>query len=442
MNRRLVYSVLIVLLGANLFFGAQIYLYSASASPKDDPYENYKLLADVLEKVRQEYVDGSKLTYQELIHGALKGMLNTLDPHSEFMEPSKFVELKNDTQGEFGGLGIVVQLSKDKYLTVVSPMEDTPGFKAGILPLDRILKIDGHNTDRFSLEEAVKHLRGEPGTEITITVMRPSTGQVKDYKLVRAAIKVDTAKDINGKREFPIGPNGIGYIRLTQFGEKTDSELSAGLKKLQEQGMKALILDLRGNPGGLLEQAGLVCEHFVNSHQLIVSTEGRNANQVSQYRSSGKTKKLDIPVAVLVNIGSASAAEIVAGCLQDLQSQTHAIVIGEQTFGKGSVQSILPLPDGSALRLTTAKYYTPSHKVIHEKGITPDIPVSMTEAEEFDLYRKRTPGVLDTLDPKERDRVEAVRDLQLERATDVLRGILLYTDRNQRPSAAKVAAAK
>jgi carboxyl-terminal processing protease len=314
-------------------------------------------------------------------------------------------------------------------------MEDTPGFKAGILPMDRILKIDGHPTDKFTLDEAVKHLRGEPGTEVVITVMRPSSGVVKDYKLTRAAIKVDTAKDINGKREFPLGDDGIGYVRLVQFGEKTESELNTALEKLQGQGMKALILDLRDNPGGLLEQAGLVCEHFVNSHQKIVTTEGRNASQASEYRSSGKIKKVDVPMVVLVNIGSASAAEIVAGCLQDLQSQTHAIVVGEQTFGKGSVQSILPLPDGSALRLTTAKYYTPSHKVIHEKGITPDIIVPMSDADELDLHRRRIPGVIDSLDPKERERVEAVHDVQLERGSDVLKGILLYSERTNKPAA-------
>ena len=440
MNRRIVYPVLIVLLGVNLFLGAQIFSYSAHASTKDDPYENYRLLADVLEKVRQEYVDGANLAYQDLIHGALKGMLNSLDPHSEFMEPSKYDELKKDTEGEFGGLGITVQMVKDKYLSVVSPMEDTPGFKAGILPLDRILKIDGHGTDKMTLEDAVKHLRGEPGTEVTITVLRPSTGVTKDYKLARAAIKVDTAKDINGKREFTIGENGIGYVRLLQFGEKTEPELNAALQKLQSQGMKAMILDLRDNPGGLLEQAGLVCEHFVNAHQKIVTTEGRSSAQSSEYRSTGKIKKIDVPVVVLVNMGSASAAEIVAGCLQDLQPQTHAIILGEQTFGKGSVQSILPLPDGSALRLTTAKYYTPSHKVIHEKGITPDIVVTMSDSEEMDLHRKTTPGALEGLDSKERERIEAARDVQLDRATDVLKGVLLYSDRaNNTSSPAKLA---
>ncbi|MGZ5568916.1 MAG: S41 family peptidase [Limisphaerales bacterium] len=434
MNRRLLHTVLLLTLGLNLFFGAQIYFYSAHASPKDDPYENYKLLADVLEKVRSEYVDGQKLTYQELIHGALKGMLNTLDPHSEFMEPSKFDELKKDTQGEFGGVGIVVQLSKDKYLTVVAPMEDTPGYRAGILPLDRILKIDGKSTEKFNLEEAVKYLRGEAGTDVTLTMERPSTGQVKDYKLTRANIKVDTVKDISGKRQFPVDENGIGYVRISQFGEKTSDELEKALKKLQSNGMKALILDLRGNPGGLLDQAAAVCENFVPRDKLIVSTEGRDAAQKSEYRSSGHGHRYELPMVVLVNIGSASASEIVAGCLQDLQPVTHAIVVGEQTFGKGSVQSILPLPDGSALRLTTAKYYTPSHKVIHEHGITPDIIVPMTDDEDRDLYYKRTPGALNTLDEKDRERVKTAHDTQMERAVDVLKGVLLYAQRNPEPS--------
>jgi carboxyl-terminal processing protease len=434
MNRRLLHSVLLVALGLNLFFGAQIYFYSAHASTKDDPYENYKLLADVLEKVRSEYVDGEKLTYEELIHGALKGMLNTLDPHSEFMEPSKFDELKKDTQGEFGGVGIVVQLSKDKFLTVVAPMEDTPGIRAGILPLDRILKIDGKSTEKFNLEEAVKNLRGEPGTDVTLTVQRPSTGQVKDYKLTRANIKVDTVKDLAGKREFPVDENGIGYVRIGQFGEKTSTELERALKKLTNNGMKALIMDLRGNPGGLLDQAAAVCEKFVPRDKLIVSTEGRNASQKSEYRSTSHGHRYNLPMVVLVNIGSASASEIVAGCLQDLQSDTHAIVVGEQTFGKGSVQSILPLPDGSALRLTTAKYYTPSHKVIHEHGITPDIIVPMTDEEDRDLYYKRTPGALQTLDDKDRERVKNVHDSQMERAVDVLKGVLLYAQRNPGPS--------
>jgi carboxyl-terminal processing protease len=191
---------------------------------------------------------------------------------------------------------------------------------------------------------------------------------------------------------------------------------------------------LRGNPGGLLDQAAAVCEKFVPRDKLIVSTEGRNASQKSEYRSTGHGHRYELPIVVLVNIGSASASEIVAGCLQDLQPVTHAIILGEQTFGKGSVQSILPLPDGSALRLTTAKYYTPSHKVIHEHGITPDIVVPMTDEEDRDLYYKRTPGALETLDEKDRERVRNAHDVQMERAEDVLKGVLLYAQRNPEPS--------
>jgi len=440
MNRRILYGFLVTALGINLFFGAQIYFYSAHASQKDDPYENYRLLADVLEKVRQEYVDGDKLTYQDLIHGALKGMLNTLDPHSEFMDPEKFDELKKDTEGEFGGLGVIVEVTKDKVLTVISPMEDTPGFRAGIMPQDQILKIDGKSTSHFKwTEDAVKELRGEPGTFVNITVRRPSTGQIKDYRLERAVIKVDTVKDIAGKSDFPLVQNGIGYVRITQFGEKTSDDLDKALKRITSEGAKALIIDLRNNPGGLLEQARDVCEKFLPFNQLIVTTEGRGPTPVSELRASGRGKRIDMPMAVLVNGNSASAAEIVAGCLQDLQPITHAIVVGEQTFGKGSVQSILPLADGSALRLTTAKYYTPSHKVIHEHGITPDIVVPMTQSEQADLRSKQTTGGLDVLSPKDRERVEAVHDRQLDRALDLLKGVLLYSQRSPGPS--RVAAA-
>jgi carboxyl-terminal processing protease len=429
------YCVLAVVLGANLFFGRQIYLYSAqAAATKDDPYENFKLLADVLEKVRQEYVDGDKLTYQDLIHGALKGMLNSLDPHSEFMDVTKFDELKKDTEGEFGGVGIVVEMSKDKVLTVIAPMDDTPGSRAGILPHDQILKIDGRSTDKLDLEDAVGRLRGQPGTQVTITMRRPSTGRIKDYLLTRAVVKVDTVQDYNDKREFPLLDNQVGYVRITTFGEKTSADLDNALKKLTQEGMKALILDLRNNPGGLLDQAGQVCEKFLPRNQLIVSTEGRGSTPKTEYRAQGHGKRIDLPMVVLVNSGSASASEIVASCMQDLQPITHAIILGEQTFGKGSVQSILPLPDGSALRLTTAKYYTPKHKVIHEHGVTPDILVPMSDEEEDALRFKHQPGALEGLSEKDRERIRNVHDRQMERATDVLKGILLFAQRAPVPS--------
>src|SRR5687768_14481382 len=283
MKRRLFYCALSAVLGLNLVVGAQIYLSSSQGAEKDDVYPNLKLFSIVLDRVRTDYVDGGKLSYQELIHGALKGMPNTLDPHSEFMEPSKYEDLKKDTQGEFGGVGIVISV-KDNFLTVVAPMEDTPGFKAGILSGDRIVKIDGKSTEKFVLQDAVKKLRGEPGTDVSITIMRPTTGVVKDYKLTRAHIKVDTIKDINGKREFPLSDNNVGYIRIVQFGEHTASDLEDALDKLETKGAESLILDLRGNPGGLLDQAVKVAEKFLPRGQLVVSTE-RSEEHTSELQS-------------------------------------------------------------------------------------------------------------------------------------------------------------
>jgi len=434
MKRRLLYGVVIAVLGINLLVGACVYLNAAPAVEKDDPYPSLRLFGYVMEKVRKDYVGGQDLKYQDLVYGALKGMINTLDPHSEFMEPEKFKELQNDTQGAFGGLGIVISM-KDNFITVIAPMEDSPGFKAGIMSGDRIVKIDGKSTEKMSLQDAVKQLRGEPGTEVKISILRPSTGRVKDYTLSRAVINMDMVKDINGKKEFPLGDNKIGYIRLVQFGEKTSNELEAALKKLKEQGMQALVLDLRGNPGGLLDQAVEVCEKFLARGSLIVTTEGRNPSQNSVRKARGRGDELNgMPMVVLVNLGSASASEIVAGCLQDTK---RAIILGEKSFGKGSVQSIIPLeamPDGtSALRLTTAKYYTPSHKVIHEEGITPNIVVPLTDEQERDIQMKQAPGGIQSLEQKERERVLNTRDPQLDRATDLLKGITLFTQRAPAP---------
>jgi carboxyl-terminal processing protease len=324
--------------------------------------------------------------------------------------------------------------TRDNYVTVVAPMEDTPGYRAGILPGDRIIKIDGRSTENLDLTEAVKLLRGEPGTDVTITVLRPSSGAVKDYTLTRAIINVNMVKDINGEKEFPLGENKIGYVRLDQFGDRTSDDLGVALKKLKEQGMRALVLDLRENPGGLLEQAVDVCEKFLPRGQLVVSTEGRDASQKKSYYARGRGDDLhNMPIVVLVNHLSASASEIVSGCLQDLK---RAIVLGEKTFGKGSVQSIIPLDNGAALRLTTAKYYTPSHKVIHEVGITPNVIVPVSDEEERDVMLiRRMPGGLKALDEKERERVKDTRDTQLDRAMDLLKGVLLFTERSEQGGA-------
>jgi carboxyl-terminal processing protease len=444
MKKRIVYGLILTVIGLNLLVGVQIYLNSVRAAENDQAaYLNMEIFTRVMERVRRDYVDADKVSYQELIRGALKGMLSTLDPHSEFMEPPKYDELKKDTEGAFGGVGIVIGM-RDNYLTVIAPIEDTPAFKAGVFAGDRIVKINGKSTEVPSstpaerLSDAVKKLRGEPGTAVNVTVLRPSSGQLRDIKLTRAEIKVDTVKDVNGKREFPLSDNKIGYVHLTQFGEKTGDDLERALKRLEAQNMQALILDLRDNPGGLLDQAVKVCEKFLPRGQLIVSTEGRVVSNRQEFRATGRDKHPDVPMVVLVNGGSASASEIVAGCLQDLK---RSIIVGENTFGKGSVQSILPLEDGSALRLTTAKYYTPSHRVIHEKGIKPDIDIPMTLDEEEALAIRRMPGgvdAFDSLDAKKKDFIRGVHDTQLERAMDLLKGIALYTHRfNQTENVAR-----
>jgi carboxyl-terminal processing protease len=429
MKKRILYICLVTVLGLNLLIGAQIYVSNVQAAESENVYEEIRLLMRVMERVRQDYVDGEKVTYSDLIQAAMKGMLGTLDPHSEFMDSRKYTDLKNDTEGAFGGVGIVVGL-RDNMLTVISPMEDSPAFNAGILAGDKIVKIEGRTTEKVGLNDAVRKLRGEPGTSVTISVQRRSgeqAGQVKDYTLSRAIIKVDTVKDINGRREFPVDEDKIGYVRITQFGEHTTDELREALKRMNSAGMQGLVMDLRNNPGGLLDQAVKVCDIFLPDDQLIVSTEGRTGPLKSEkYKATGRDEYPHLHVAILVNKWSASASEIVSGCLQDVK---RAYIVGERTFGKGSVQSIMPLSDGTALRLTTAKYYTPSHKVIHEHGITPDAQVPMTQEEEEALYLKRVLGGFDSLEDEQKDKINEFQDRQLDRATDYLKGQIIYGDR-------------
>jgi carboxyl-terminal processing protease len=426
MKRRLIFSLVAALLALNLLVGAKIYFSSAhAADEKDSPDANLERFADVLEKVRTSYVDGTNLTYHDLVSSALKGMVGSLDPHSEFMDAGDYQRLQDDTEGQFGGIGLNVMV-KSNYVVVVAPMEDTPGFRAGILSGDLIVKVDGRSMENMPIDNVVDQLRGKPGTQVTVTIERPSSGAVKNFTLTRAIINMDMVKDINEKKEFPLGDDKIGYVRITQFGDQTGDELEAALQKLKGQGMKALIIDLRWNPGGLLDEAVNVCEKFLPRGQIVVTTEGPDPRENSVRRADGHGDEFGgMPIVVLVNLGSASAAEIVTGCLQDLH---RAVILGEKTFGKGSVQSIFPLDDGSALKLTVAKYYTPSHKVIHEHGIMPDIFVPITDEEEAALLIRRAPGGLESADKKDRVRIENSRDVQLDRADDLLKGILLYSE--------------
>lgn len=420
MTKRITISVVAILLGANLFFAARIYSEAASRPDRENPFTQMELLTQVMEIIRKDYVDTDKVAYTNLTYGALKGMLNSLDPHSQFMEPQVYQDMREDTEGKFGGLGIQIGMSKEGFLTVIAPIEDTPAARAGILPGDRIIKIEGKPTDKMALTEAVRQLRGEPGTKVVITIFRAKakepSDKVKDHTLTRAEIKVDSIKDVK------MLEGGIGYIRITQFNEPTTDDFERALVKLEAEGMDSLILDLRNNPGGLLDQARRVASKFLPPRELIVSTEGRDPAQKLVYRSDGGVKKrLAYPIVVLVNNGSASGSEIVAGALQDLK---RAVLVGETTFGKGSVQQIMPLPDGSAVRLTTAKYYTPSHKVIHEHGVTPDIVVPVSEEDEGKLISQRLRAEVPLEEGAEK--VEKIPDVQLDRAIDVLKGVKLF----------------
>src|SRR5580692_13096351 len=390
MKRKLVVLMVALLVSFNVAVGFRVLTGNAAADSNTD-YFNLTVFTRALQLVRQDYVDENKTSYRGLTYSALHGMLNSLDPHSQFMEPADFRDMEDETKSEFGGLGIVVS-TKDGVISVVTPMEDTPSLRAGIMPGDEILRINGNVTDRMSLQDALNLLRGDAGQKITLTIYRPSTKETKEFTLQREIIKVSSVKDAKILDQSEGTKFKIGYLRITQFNEPTAQELSQKLDDLQRQGMQALILDLRFNPGGLLTSAVDVCGQFVPPKTMVVYTEGREGSQRHEYFTDQKAKpRLNMPIAVLVNGQSASGAEIVAGALKDLN---RAIIVGETTFGKGSVQTVQPLGNGVGLRLTTAKYYTPSKKTIHEVGIKPDIEVPLNDAEEKALLLRRREGTL------------------------------------------------
>lgn len=405
------------LLGANMLLGARIFSNEVPKEDRDEVYDRMALLTKVMEQVRQNYVDPEKTSYKDLLYGAMAGMLGSLDAHSQFMDPEMFNSMKDDTVGEFGGIGIVVGV-KDGALTIIAPMEDTPGFRAGLLAGDRLVEIDGISMENAVLEDAVKHMRGPPGSQIKLKIFRPSTGEFRAVDITRATINVESVKDVRMLGE------GIGYLRIVQFNEPTGEALAKALEKLRKEGLRGLVIDLRNNPGGLLTSAIDCSQLFLKRGDLIVYTQGRDERARQTFLAKGSTHYLDTPLAVLVNSGSASASEIMSGALQD---HKRALLVGEKTFGKGSVQSVIPLEDGSAIRLTTAKYYTPSRRVIHEYGIEPDIVAPMDPLRWQEVMRLRSEAGL----AGNRAASEAAadeKDAQLQRGVDVLKGIMLFQE--------------
>jgi carboxyl-terminal processing protease len=420
--------VVIIPLLVCVLFGAIPGAFAQEVQPpktgEDNGYSQIAIFAKALELVRQDYVDENKTSYHDLVTAAMKGMLSSLDPHSQFMDPNDFRDMQDDTRSRFNGLGIEVSM-KNGLPTVVTAMEDTPAAKAGILSGDQILRINSMSTERMDLQDAINVLRGPAGAKVGLTLLRPSTKEIKEYTLQRVEIKIQSVK---GERLLPpelTGPFRIGYIRLIQFNEPTADELSKAIDDLQKQGMQALILDLRNNPGGLLNSAVDVCGQFLPPNTKVVSTQGRVASQQHDYSTSAVSKpRPNFPMVLLINEGSASGAEIVAGALKDLR---RAVLVGETTFGKGSVQNVLQLPDGSAVRFTTAKYYTPSRQVIQGNGVTPNIRVGMTAEQERALYALRNTG---NVKPDEETNIIKTRDPQMLRAIDALKGVMIYAQQS------------
>ncbi len=411
----------------------------------EDLYSQVELFSYALTTIMGEYVEEKKP--KDVIYGALSGMLSSLDPHSQFLPPDEYDELKTETQGKFGGLGIEISI-RDGLLTIVTPIEDTPAWKAGLKPGDRIVKIEKDLTRDMTLSQAVKKLRGDPGTKVHITVLRESEGKILEFDIIREVIHTQDIKDPH------IITDNIAYLRLVEFREDTYEQLKKALEKLKGEGANALILDLRNNPGGLLHAAIKASEIFLAEGKTIVSTKGRHPSQNTMSVShNAKDVFAEWPIVVMINEGSASGSEILAGALKD---NNRAVTLGAKSFGKGSVQSVIPMPDGSGLRLTTAKYFTPSGVCIHDVGIVPDIVIeriypkgeSEEDGDPLDAEAAAAPKKKDkvikevfekvageeALDPVElekRKREEAMdqrlkEDNQVQGAISVLKGIRVY----------------
>jgi carboxyl-terminal processing protease len=360
--KQLIKSGLLMIFTAVIVVSATV-VYGELKKSSDETYEGLKLFSDVISEIEKNYVE--PVNTKDLIQNAIEGMVQGLDPHSSFLPPEAYEDLQSETKGEFGGIGIVIT-QRDGNLTVISPIEGTPAYKAGVLAQDIIIKVDGVPTKGMMLWEAVKKMRGEPGSTVEITIFRKGATGPLEFKLVRDVIPLDSVRSLTVKP-------GYGYLWITNFRENTDTEVIDALKKLEKENssLKGLILDLRDNPGGLLDQAVKVSDIFLESGA-IVSIKGRDESQAEIYNAHADSSEGKYPIVLLINGGSASASEIVAGALQD---NHRALLLGTTSFGKGSVQTVKPLRDGCALKYTIALYYTPSGRSIQAEGIKPDLTV-------------------------------------------------------------------
>lgn len=425
----------VLALATGMTFGLASPSLAQSSTSSAETYRLLNLFGDVFEQVKAKYVED--VDDKQLIEAAINGMLTSLDPHSSYLNMDNFEEMQVDTRGEFGGLGIEVTM-EDGFVKVIAPIYDTPAEKAGLQPGDFITHIDGTAIRGMTLNDAVEMMRGKVNTDIVLTIIRKGEQAPFDVTLTRAVIKIQSVR-AEAKED-------IGYIRITKFNEQTFSGLQRAIGDMRDQigpEIKGLVIDLRNNPGGLLDQAISVSDAFLDKGE-IVSTRPRDTENTERYNARSGDLAEGLPVVVLINDGSASASEIVAGALQD---HRRAIIMGTRSFGKGSVQTILPMPGNVALRLTTARYYTPSGKSIQEVGIVPDIIVPQARVESIEGNIRRSEASLNgalrnedehTIDAEEdansrRDEAEqlAIDDYQLSRALDMIRGISLFGPRPQ-----------
>jgi carboxyl-terminal processing protease len=411
-----------VALGFGLTLGAAHFSQAWGLFPNRDLSRSMEYMRDVVQMVNQNYVDGPNASYDKLAKTALHGMVESLDPHSEFLESRQYDELEEQLSGDFTGIGIQVEM-RHGHVVVIAPIANSPSERAGIRRGDEIISVDGKGVEKnVPMDAIVERLRGKPRTKVAVEFFRPSTARKFQLTLLRETIKLDTVRSVR------VLNGHTGYILLTEFSEHTGEEFDKALDQLLKEGIDSLVIDMRNNPGGLLDAAVAVAEPFFRHGELIVYTQGRKPADTENLRAEAEGEPLQIPLAVLINASTASAAEVVTGALKD----THrAVVVGERSFGKGSVQSIFQLKNGEGLRLTTARYFTPSGVSIHEKGIAPNVEVVLTQDEDSKLRVQQTrDDISDAAAFKERFGFTPIEDRQLAAALDVLRGIKLLDERS------------
>lgn len=407
--------------------------FSAGSEDKSGFLSNIrelKEMSDIMDIINENYVGEKKVDKKILMQGAVKGMIEALDdPHSNYFTKTELESFKEDIKGTYVGVGMVVQKKVNEPLTVVSPIEDGPAFKAGVKPKDKIVAIDGESTYKLTSEESVKKLKGEPNTKVVVTVYRESTKENKDIEIVRAVVELKYVK-------HRMIDKNIGYLRLTQFGENVYPDVKTAMEDLQKNGMKALVFDLRSNPGGALDQSIKIASMFLKEGR-VVSVKSKEGNEQVSERE-GKYYG-DFPLVILINGGSASASEIVSGAIKD---NKRGILVGEKTFGKGSVQTLIPLPDGDGMKLTIAKYYTPSGVSIHGIGIEPDVKVEekdgymlfdsmVTNIDETQTKENKKELIKEIKGEEAAKEYESHKDIQLDTAVGILKGLLLNNENNK-----------